>query len=135
MECLRDRCAGSSQVCSRWNCEAAPWGRLKPRLQNFGQLSCKGAAGRLFAVFAAAAFAVWSGWNAVDGCAGDGRLSTARRSILTFGRLSGISAQQAVFQGSPIKSADDGLHLIAGGRFDEREAFGLLGFVISDHLY
>ena len=110
-------------------------GRVGPGLENFGQLSRKGAAGRLFAVLAGAAFAVWSGRNAVDGCAGDGWLSTARRSILTLRRLGGISAQQAVFQGSPIKPADDGLHLLAGGRFDEREAFGLLGFVVSDHLY
>jgi len=110
-------------------------GRVGPGLQNFGQFSRKGAAGRLFAVLAATPFAVWSGRNPVDGCAGDGWLNTARRSILTLRRLGGISAQQAVFQGSPIKAADDGLHLFAGGRFDESEAFGLLGFVVSDHLY
>ncbi len=58
----------------------------------------------------------------------------ARRSLAPgTRRLSGISAQQTVLERSPIKAADDGVHLIAVGSFDKSETFGFLSIRIADY--
>ena len=61
------------------------------------------------------------------------RRRCSTRSILALRRLRGIRPQQPVFQGCAVKTADDGLHLVARGRFDKCEALGFLRFVVSDH--
>jgi len=51
-----------------------------------------------------------------------------------FWRLGGIGAQKTIFQRSPIKTADDGIHFFLIRGFNESEAFGLLGFRVTDYL-
>ena len=50
-----------------------------------------------------------------------------------LGRLSGIGAQQAIFERSPVKAADDGVHLLRVRGIYERESFGFLRLGIADH--
>ena len=69
--------------------------------------------------------------GAAAAVAADG--AAPRGASLPFGGCAGIGAQQPVFQGGAVKTADDGLHLVAGGRFDKCEALGFLRFVVSDH--
>ena len=51
------------------------------------------------------------------------------------GRLRGISPQQTILQRGSVKPADDGVHLLRVGRFNEREALGLLRFGVTDYFY
>ena len=45
-----------------------------------------------------------------------------------------IDAFCEILERCAIESADDGLHFVVGGCFDESEALGFLGFVVADHL-
>jgi hypothetical protein len=44
-----------------------------------------------------------------------------------------IGAEQAVFQGRAIESADNRVHLLRVGGINEGEALGLLRFGVADH--
>jgi hypothetical protein len=46
--------------------------------------------------------------------------------------LSRIGPKQAILQRSAVKPSNDGVHLLGIGRFDEREALGLLRFGVAD---
>src|SRR5581483_1091149 len=74
--------------------------------------------------------------TAVTGGSSVRRSPTAGRAALPFGprRLGGIRAQQAILQRGAVEPADDGVHLLRVGRFDKREALGLLRFGIADDL-
>ena len=56
------------------------------------------------------------------------------RASLPFGGCAALARKQPVFQRGAIEAANDGLHLVVGGRFDKCEALGFLGFVVADHL-
>ncbi len=105
-----------------------------PGLQDFCQFSCKGATGRLLTVLAAAPFAVRALLDTVGivGCGVCGLGSAA--GLFAFGRLRRVGAEEPVFQRSAVEPANDGLHLVGGGRFNKSEALGLLSFVVADHL-
>jgi hypothetical protein len=49
------------------------------------------------------------------------------------GRLRRIGPKQAILQRSTVEPADDRVHLLGVGRFDEREALGLLRFGVADN--
>src|SRR5690348_15727213 len=52
---------------------------------------------------------------------------------LRLGRLRRVGAKQPVLQGSAVKTADDGVHLLRVRRVNEREALRLLRFRIANH--
>ena len=49
-------------------------------------------------------------------------------------RLGLIGAQQTIFQGSAVKTSDDGLHFFRVGGVDEGEPFRFLRFRVADYL-
>src|SRR5262245_22486902 len=123
-----------SQVC-RLKGGCAPAARATSRLESFSQFGGKCATRLIPAVgpFLPVRALLGSGAVGGGGCgSGDGS-SRCTRSVLPFGRLSRVGAEEAVFEGSAVETADDGLHLIGGGRFDESETLGLLGFVIANY--
>src|SRR5581483_7908927 len=109
------------------------------RLQNLCQFSGEDTAGFLIAVTAAPLAAMCAGWwyGARGTCAraGGTRCGGCSRAarVLTLGGLGWVSAQEPVFERCAIEPADDGLHFVAGWRFDESEALGFLRFVVADH--
>jgi hypothetical protein len=62
------------------------------------------------------------------------RPSASTRLTLGLGRLRGIGAEQAIFQGRPVETANDRVHFLGIWRIDKREALGLLRFGIADDL-
>jgi len=56
-------------------------------------------------------------------------------AFLALRRLRGVRSQEPVLEGRSIKTPDDRLHFICGGRLHEREALGFLCFVVSNHLH
>jgi hypothetical protein len=105
------------------------------KLEGLRQLVCERAAGSLFPIASCTTAAIGTligSTRSIDGGSGDG--ASCSGSIFAFGRLSGIRTQEAIFEGSAIEATNDGLHLVVGGRFNECEALGFLGFVVSDHL-
>ena len=55
------------------------------------------------------------------------------RTYPRAGPLSRIGPKQAILQRSAVKPSNDGVHLLGIGRFNEREALGLLRFGIADY--
>ena len=107
---------------------AAPGG-----LQNFGEFSRKGAAGRLLAIPPAALFAIGTDLGAIHSSSCG--LLRHGLTVLALRGLSGICAEQAIFQGCAVEAADNRGHFVSGRRVDEGEALGFLRFVVSDHFY
>ena len=64
-----------------------------------------------------------------------GRWNTDAELLLRFRGLCGIRAKKTVFQRCAIEAADDGLHLLAIGSFNKREALRFLCFGVPDYLY
>ena len=64
---------------------------------------------------------------------GGGRSRSVRRSF-PLGGLRRVGAKQLAFERRAVKTTDDVLHLLRRGGLHEREAFGLLRFVVADHL-
>ena len=106
-------------------------------LQCFREFVCKSAAGGLLAITSGTAAPIGALCAALlrTRCAacGGGLMGRPARRIFALGRLRGIRAQEAIFERGAIEAANDGLHLVAGGRLDECEALRFLGFVVSDH--
>jgi hypothetical protein len=128
-------CDWCSQVWTADQGWPAPPGRARPGLQDLRQLGSKRAARRLLAIPSTTLFAIGTLFGS-DGIGGRGLLRRRRRStrsILAFRRLRRIGAQQPVFQGGAVKTPNDRLHLVIGGRFDKCEALGFLRFVVADH--
>ena len=50
-----------------------------------------------------------------------------------FGRLCRVGPQDFVLERSAVEAANDRLHLVSRWRFDKRESFGFLRFVIPDY--
>jgi len=61
---------------------------------------------------------------------GGGRCSIRRE--LALSRLCRVGAKQLAFERRTVKTTDNVLHLIRRGGLHEREAFGLLRFVVAD---
>src|ERR1019366_1176514 len=128
-------CDWCSQVWTARQGWPAPPGGARAGLQDLRQLGSKRAARRLLAISSTSFFAIGSLFGS-EGSGCRGLLWRRRRStrcILAFRRLRRIGAQQPVFQGGAVKTANDRLHLVVGGRFNKCEALGFLRFVVADH--
>ena len=55
-------------------------------------------------------------------------------SSLALGRLRGVRPEQFIFQRRTIEAANDRLHFVLRGRFNERESFRFLRLVVTDDL-
>jgi len=55
-------------------------------------------------------------------------------SSFALGRLRGVGPEQFVFQWRTIEPANNRLHFVLRGRFNERESFRFLRLVVADHL-
>jgi len=117
---------------------AAPAGGRNSELQDLGQFGCKGAPRRLLPILAAPPSPVGTllltllrtlrAWNTSLLRLG------ALGLLFALRRLRRIGSEEPVFQRCAVEAANDRGHLVGGGCFDKSEAFGFLGFVVSDHL-
>src|ERR1035441_9124583 len=113
-----DGCDLPSQVWTADQGWLAPPGQARPALQDLRQLGSKRRAGGLLAISSTALLAVGTlfGSDGIGCCCGLLRRRHRRstRSILAFRRLRGVGAQQPVFQGGAVKTADDRLRSALG---------------------
>jgi hypothetical protein len=73
----------------------------------------------------------WRTWRSTS--ASTGARSGPGDTALRLWRLSGIRAQQALFERRTIETPDDGIHLFLIRRFDEGETLRFLSFGVTDH--
>src|SRR5215468_4872025 len=130
------RCDLCSQVWSdhRESGSAGKETTARRELQSFGELVGECAARSLFPIASATAAAIGTVGAGAIGCGGGLSGGGSSRCVLALRRLRGVGTQETVFERCAVESADDGLHFVIGGRFDESEALGFLGFVVADHL-